>query len=62
MSVCECATAPPAKVELEAGFVTSSSDAMGKCPTACGKDRAWSGAFRTTVPDQMSVCECTCQP
>lgn len=45
---------------IEAGPIWSNQDAKGKCPTTCAAaDRSWTGHWWTTVPGQMSVCQCT---
>jgi hypothetical protein len=59
MSVCECAL--PATTAVEAGPIWNNADSNGKCPSACSSvGRTWDGNWWTTIPGQMSVCECGC--
>ena len=53
-----CTTA--SAIELEAGPIGSDEDARGKCPVVCARNAnlAWTGNWRTTVPNVMSVCNC----
>ena len=53
----EVAQEAPQKVVREAGPIWSNDDAQGKCPVTCA-DLRWEGVWWTTVPSQMSVCEC----
>lgn len=70
MSVCECLT--PARVppppppppplprseQREAGPIWNNQDAAQKCTAVCAPAMRWSGQWRTTIPNRMSVCEC----
>jgi hypothetical protein len=63
MSVCQCAPRAPAVVE--AGPIWGNYDAPNKCPSACANFNSatkWNGQWWTTVPGQMSVCECAYKP
>ena len=52
------ALAQSTKVEVEAGPIWSQADAERKCPeVAKAQGGVWTGAWRTTVPGQMSVCQ-----
>lgn len=45
--------------DVEAGPIWNNDDANGKCPGVCQAVGAtWSGQWRTTVPNRMSVCGC----
>lgn len=47
------------KVWLNAGPIWNQAHAQTRCPSVCGHHRrAWSGQWRTTTPNEMSVCEC----
>ncbi len=42
-----------------AGPIWSNEDAQVKCPRACQADSAtWNGQWKTTIPNQLSVCGC----
>jgi len=58
MSVCSCERASPSR-DINAGPIWNNADAQGKCPGIClGNGLSWTGQWHTTVPGQMSVCEC----
>ncbi len=69
MSVCECLVPvayqppppppPPQIITKEAGPIWNNGDANGKCPAVCAPNMRWTGQWRTTVPNRMSVCECS---
>ncbi len=44
--------------EIEAGPLWSQSHAQEKCPRVCAAHGRWTGHWWTTVPNQMSVCQC----
>ena len=52
------AEAPAGLREVEAGPIWNNADATQKCPAVCAP-QAWTGAWRTTITGQMSVCTCT---
>lgn len=67
MSVCECkipatptTPAPGTKKSFNAGPLNNQTAANNKCPSVCTTAGAknWDGGWWTTVPGQMSVCEC----
>ncbi|WP_437943623.1 mannan-binding lectin [Sorangium sp. So ce281] len=63
MSVCECAPRPAAVVQ--AGPIWSNTHAQTQCPNTCAAYSSatkWNGQWWTTVPGQMSVCECADKP
>ena len=43
--------------EVQAGPIWNHADAQQKCPAICGP-RGWTGNWRTTQPNVMSVCDC----
>jgi hypothetical protein len=44
---------------VDAGPIWNQQDAETKCPKTCGSGWGpWDGQWWTTVPNQMSVCEC----
>jgi hypothetical protein len=49
-----------AAAEIEAGPLWNDGDAQAKCPALCARhgNQYWTGAWRTTVPNVMSVCSC----
>lgn len=50
--------APGARArDIEAGPIWNQADAEQKCPEVC-KATKWTGAWRTTEPGRMSVCNC----
>jgi len=56
-------TCSTATLTLEAGPISSNSDANTKCPNRCNPlNMDWNGQWWTTVPNRMSVCECACTP
>jgi hypothetical protein len=60
-SVCKCDIAKGGRGtrDLDAGPIWSDMDAGGKCPGVCSSQKlGWTGAWRTTVPGQMSTCTC----
>lgn len=44
--------------EVNAGPIWNDADAQRKCPSVCG-GRKWDGAWHTTNPGSMSVCNCS---
>jgi len=46
--------------EFEAGPLWNDGDARAKCPAVCSRNgnQYWTGNWRTTVPNLMSVCSC----
>lgn len=58
MSVCGCN--PKQSKDIEAGPIWSNADAQTKCPNVCSAQKmTWNGNWVTTIPGQMSVCNCT---
>lgn len=49
---------------IDAGPIWNQQDADKKCPGVCSKvDGDWTGQWWTTVPGEMSVCQCSvCEP
>lgn len=44
---------------VPAGPIWNQNDAEQKCPSVCGNSRAgWTGQWTTTIPGQMSICQC----
>lgn len=44
---------------FDAGPIYNNEDARRKCPPVCQQvQRIWSGNWNTTIPGQMSVCQC----
>lgn len=58
---CGMAVAAHAQTTVEAGPIWDDADAVGKCPWACEQAGrpGWTGVWRTTVPNRMSLCECS---
>jgi Domain of unknown function (DUF4476)/Ricin-type beta-trefoil lectin domain/Mannan-binding protein len=52
------AEAAVSRRDVEAGPLWNNADAAQKCPAVCAP-QAWTGAWRTTVQGQMSVCACS---
>jgi len=53
------AAAPPAARPVEAGPLWNNGHANQTCPGVCARaGLKWNGAWRTTVPNRMSVCDC----
>ena len=44
---------------VDAGPIWNQRDAQNKCPRTCRKSGAWTGHWWTTVPNKMSVCQCS---
>lgn len=51
---------PQCYCDIEAGPIWSNSDAQQECPDVCQDYGGWNGQWTTTLPGQMSVCECDC--
>jgi len=43
---------------LEAGPIWNTRDAQTKCAALCKPPSRWTGGWRTTIPNKMSICEC----
>lgn len=44
---------------VQGGPIWNQHDAEHRCPTVCGNYKArWTGQWRTTIPGQMSICQC----
>ena len=50
--------ATPTVRQVEAGPIWDTADAGKKCPTVCKAPARWNGGWRTTIPNQMSTCDC----
>ncbi|HVV69095.1 MAG TPA: mannan-binding lectin [Gammaproteobacteria bacterium] len=49
----------PQTVDVQAGPIWNQPNAEQVCPSVCQNNRGtWTGQWRTTVPGQMSVCQC----
>lgn len=49
----------PRSIDVNAGPIWNNHDAETKCPTTClNVNLKWNKQWRTTVPDEMSVCGC----
>jgi len=49
----------PAVKRIQAGPIFSNTQAQSICPSLCRSDgRRWAGAWQTTQPGRMSVCDC----
>ncbi|WNG18361.1 mannan-binding protein [Cystobacter fuscus] len=49
--------------DVEAGPIYGDTAAPGKCPQTCSNNsRYWTGHWRTTVKNEMSVCRCATPP
>jgi hypothetical protein len=47
------------KIMIEAGPIWNDTEAQIKCPSICEQNNGkWANVWKTTVPAQMSVCEC----
>jgi hypothetical protein len=56
MSVCLCKNK---LTSVEAGPIWDGADANNKCPSTCSANSGfWTGQWWTTIPGQMSVCQC----
>ncbi|MEZ4406641.1 MAG: mannan-binding lectin [Polyangiales bacterium] len=45
--------------DVEAGPIANNTAAAARCPGVCeGRNMRWTGAWTTTVPGRMSVCNC----
>lgn len=59
MSVCSCEIRKKGGRYVNAGPLWNNADAARKCPAVCvSHNRSWTGNWETTVPGQMSQCEC----
>ena len=50
----------PAAIDVEAGPIWNNDHASQVCPAVCGAEqqRQWTGHWMTTIPNEMSVCNC----
>lgn len=52
------AQVPPTIRQFEAGPIWDEGDADLKCPAVCKPPSKWTGDWRTTIPNEMSTCDC----